>query len=125
MNALPDDERLFCTCGIELGLVRLNADTVVLAHRVNPKNRRHYPRPASRSGQDTRRVPVALAPARIGAPHGDALVSRGGGKRSTGPDREVPPGLHPAPSGAVDVWTPSSRTPAPLSAGRRSVARGG
>ena len=34
-------ETLRCRCGIEVGIVRLNPETLRLGHKVNPKNNRH------------------------------------------------------------------------------------
>jgi len=46
---------LRCTCGGEVGLVRLNPETLALEHRQNPRNNRHMVRLA-RSEQESASV---------------------------------------------------------------------
>lgn len=74
-------EQLVCKCGIEVGIVRLNAETLTLGHRVNPRNNRHPVR-LSRSAEN-------------GAP---AAFERGRSRRSEGPAtrREDAPNAGPS-----------------------------
>jgi hypothetical protein len=62
-------ERLICKCGGEVGLVRLNPETLVLGHRVNPRNNRHAVRlaRASLTALDRAALPEPASPFRDGS----------------------------------------------------------
>lgn len=63
-----DAERLFCRCGIEVAVVRLNATTLTFGHRQNPKDKHHRVRLA-RPAQDTRGSRSVVTPERIEGPN--------------------------------------------------------
>lgn len=52
------EERLFCRCGIEVRIVRLNGERLGLGHTTNPKSAHHYVRLAKPKTDKQRQVEV-------------------------------------------------------------------
>jgi hypothetical protein len=82
---------LHCRCGIEVGIVRLNADTLALGHRVNPRNNRHAVRLA-------RSVDVLGAPRLSEGPNDLGAMDPGNGNHGAA-SSETPQARLPSPGG--------------------------